>query len=172
MQIALHKHLCDTQKCSHLPNMPWNTSSCIFCVCVCVASLSMYPISHTHSSSARRAAVYSRPITHLSVKRLEFIRDTESRWQLPTDLTCVHIRRWSDPLGGYHHINKDIMSLERRKKNEQRHSKIHKKQPVGCTVSTERQVGENWGEYSAFLLCCRLLGINKTLAQKLSLMAG
>lgn len=94
-------------------NMPPNRSVTLCILCVCVASLSMYPISHTHSGTARCATVYSRPITRLSVKRLEFIRDTESRWQLPTDLTCVYKRRWSDPRGGYHQVNKDIVSLER-----------------------------------------------------------
>lgn len=114
--LHLQIPLCDKQ-CLHtlntLQHAPKQICDTVPLVCVCVASLSMYPISHTHSSTARCATVYSRPITRLSVKRLEFIRDTESRWQLPTDLTCVYKRRWSDPRGGYHQVNKDIVSLER-----------------------------------------------------------
>lgn len=117
-------------------------------------------------SSACLAAVHSQSITRLSVKRLEFIRDTESRWQLPTDLTCVHKRRWSDPLGGYRPVNKDIVSLERREmgceKNEQEHSEIREKKEkkTACgmrKVCTESQARWNWGEYIAFLLLLQVV---------------
>lgn len=123
---------------------------CVSCVCVCararVASLSMYPISHIHSSSARRSAVYSRPITRLSVKRLEFIRDTESCWQLPTDLTRVYKRGWSDPLGGYHCVNKDIVSLERKKRG--RGEKKRKKRRAKTTQIHKNSLWDAQGLYS------------------------
>lgn len=144
------------------PNMPPNRSvtPCILCVCVChfIKHVSNQSHTYTHSSTARRAAVYSRPITRLSVKRLEFIRDTESQWQLPTDLTCVYKRRWSDPLGGYHHVNKDIVSLERRGKKMSKNTQRSIKTACGmCKVNTERQVGENWKENTAFLFLLQVV---------------
>lgn len=90
-----------------------------------VSSLRACPISHRHSSSeACCLAASTCPLTRLSVKWLEFVRNTVSWWQLPADLTRASTRRRADPLGVYHHVNNDTW-------NEWKHYELWK-QPVAC----------------------------------------